>query len=147
MPPSLIPSLVPSPIKIQLDVSCVKIHPQADLNGTLANNIAVIKLDVSRPERDTEPTKIASVVEWKSTAISPGTQSDRLATGELQVRKNCDYYPKFYINSICLPRDEDQFNEYLDNDDLKCYVAAWGENPYSEDRKGQREVDLALMSR
>ncbi len=30
-------------------MSCVKIHPQADLNGTLANNIAVLKLDVNRP--------------------------------------------------------------------------------------------------
>ena len=37
-------------------MSCVKIHPQADLNGTLANNIAVIKLDVNtrpRPEQNT----------------------------------------------------------------------------------------------
>ena len=107
----------------------------------------MIKLDVSRPDRDIEPSKVANVIDWKSTGISPGTQPGSLTTGEFQVVKPCDEYPKFYINSICLPRDEEQFNEYLDNEELKCYVAAWGSNPYSEDRKGQREVDLALLSR
>lgn len=126
-------------------MSCVKIHPQADLNGTLANNVAVIKLDVNRPRP--EQNTAADVVSFKSTAVSPATQPDRLATGELQVVRNCDYYPKFYINSICLPRDEDQFSEYLDDEEFKCYVAAWGTDPYSDDRKGQREVDLSLISR
>ena len=45
-----IPSIhhILSPVS-QIDVSCVKIHPQADLNDTLANNIAVMKLDVPNP--------------------------------------------------------------------------------------------------
>ena len=119
------------------------------MNGTLANNIAVIKLDIGNPEPDTEPSKVASVVDLKSTALSlsPATQPDSLTTGELQRVKNCAFYPKFYINSICLPRHEEQFSEYLDNEELKCYVAAWGENPYNSTRKGQRQVDLSLISR
>ena len=117
------------------------------MKGTLANNIAVIKLDIGRPEPDMEPSKVASVVDFKSTALSPATQPDSLTTGELQRVKSCTFYPKFYINSICLPRHEEQFSEYLDNEELKCYVAAWGENPYNITRKGQRQVDLSLISR
>ena len=109
----------------------------------------MIKLDIGNPEPDTEPSKVASVVDLKSTALSlsPATQPDSLTTGELQRVKNCAFYPKFYINSICLPRHEEQFSEYLDNPELKCYVAAWGENPYNSTRKGQRQVDLSLISR
>ena len=114
------------------------------MKGTLANNIAVIKLDIGRSEPDTEPSKVASVVDFKSTALSPATQPDSLTTGELRRVK---FYPKFYINSICLPRHEEQFSEYLDNDSLNCYVAAWGENPYNRTGKGQRQVDLSLISR
>ena len=30
---------------VQVDVTCVRLHPEADLEDTLANNVAVLKLD------------------------------------------------------------------------------------------------------
>ena len=33
------------PACVQVDVTCVRLHPEADLEDTLANNVAVLKLD------------------------------------------------------------------------------------------------------
>ena len=65
-------------------MSCVKIHPQADLNDTLANNIAVIKLDVPNPSPDPGTTtgRVISLVTLKEAPMSPATESDLLSTGE-----------------------------------------------------------------
>merc|ERR1712142_892685 len=46
--------------------------------------------------------------------------------------------PKSYINTVCLPKSEEQFKNHQQN----CWVAAWG-----QDLKRQREVDLPLVSR
>ena len=42
-----------------------------------------------------------------------------------------------YINTICLPRDQEQFKNYKG----RCWVASWGTNL---DR--QREVDLPILT-
>ena len=74
---------------IQIGVSCVKIHPQADLNDTLANNIAVMKLDVPNPppsnpspDPGTTTSRVISLVTLKEAPMSPATEPDLLSTGE-----------------------------------------------------------------
>ena len=53
--------------------------------------------------------------------------------------------PRLYLNTICLPRDQDQFRDYRDN----CYVAAWGKDPKTRVGKnvGQRDVAIPLVSK
>jgi hypothetical protein len=46
--------------------------------------------------------------------------------------------PRSYINTVCLPRNEGQFQNHQE----KCWVAAWG-----MDFKRQREVDLPLINK
>ena len=52
---------------IEKAVRCVRLHPDADLDGTLANNVAVLKLD-SRDERTQTPREkdVASVIDLKT---------------------------------------------------------------------------------
>ena len=43
-----------------------------------------------------------------------------------------------YINTVCLPRDREQFEGFT----RRCWVASWGQN-----QERQREVDLPILSR
>ena len=40
-----LPIFFQMPACVQVDVTCVRLHPEADLEDTLANNVAVLKLD------------------------------------------------------------------------------------------------------
>jgi len=125
---------------LELDIQCIKIHPEADVTNTLANNVAVLKLDV--PTIQSSKT-VSDVISLKQAQLTPANQPEAIATGLLErtpTEGNCEY-PRTYINTICLPMNEDQFADYTD----ECYVAAWGSDPFTQ--PGQREVHLPLMSR
>ena len=140
---------------IEVPVTCVKLHPGADLKQTLANNIAVLKLG---SERKIIQTKfIPSVLDVVSPRKGPKRPANRPSgvTGfsvvdgvsELDVALGLvsdlnsnllDDVPKSYINTVCLPKSESQFKDIQEN----CWLAAWG-----KDLERQREVDLPLVSK
>ena len=68
-------------------MSCVKLHPKQDLDDTLANNIALIKLDfptnqrITKPKdpNDTKPKDPKDVVIFYR--LAPGDGPEELATG------------------------------------------------------------------
>ena len=65
----------------QLRVECVRLHPGVDLEDSLANNIAVLRLGTSNPLRIENPPKsIASVVTPRRDAVD-GLLNKLEATG------------------------------------------------------------------
>merc|ERR1711913_45258 len=150
---------------IEQSVKCVRIHPDADLTGTLENNVAVLKLEgLIRPTRliTSEEISVASVIDLKSGPSRPADQPEgvegsakvktqsfldlRLGLvsgnnplGEQQTRapRSPEISPT-YINTVCLPRHEFQFLNHNEH----CWVAAWG-----QDLQRQREVDLPLVTK
>eukprot|EP00092_Neocalanus_flemingeri_P011006 GFUD01011851.1.p1 GENE.GFUD01011851.1~~GFUD01011851.1.p1 ORF type:complete len:506 (+),score=110.36 GFUD01011851.1:173-1690(+) len=146
---------------IEVPVKCVKLHPDADLSGSLANNVAVLKLRAVDVDVDVDPrTKSVSQVVGirtgpkrpannpegvKGSSVVGGVSALDEALGLVSdvpeaifgLRQNREV-PRSYINTVCLPKSEDQFEDYEDN----CWVAAWG-----QDLKRQREVDLPLVSK
>lgn len=141
---------------IEVSVACVKIHPNADLKGTLANNIAVLKLGSKRKIIQTEFVR-KSVLDVVSPRKGPkrpankpsGVEGFSVVDGvsELDVALGLvsdlnsnllDDVPKSYINTVCLPKSESQFKDIQEN----CWLAAWG-----TDLERQREVDLPLVSK
>jgi len=152
---------------VTMEVDCVRIHPDADLDGTLANNIAVLKLgEAQRTVEEPEPTVAAVVVQFRNAEPPPRRPADRPegvegfnriqnATSPISVRlglvaddRGLDPLggPNFgtisiaesYINTVCLPRDREQF----EGSKKRCWVASWGQN-----QERQREVDLPILSR
>ena len=129
---------------IQLSVECVRLHPEADLDDTLANNVAVLKLSYSQAPAgvvDPRGSSVRGVVGLRE--FVPADQPEQLATGvltKISSSRDCTL-PAFYINTVCLPLDEEQFSGHDDD----CFVAAWGSDPYTQG--GQREVHLRLLSR
>ena len=61
--------------------------------------------------------------------------------GLLERRTEGCTVPHLYLNTICLPKAEDQFQAHPEN----CYVAAWGRDPAH--RVGQRDVAMPLVSK
>jgi len=106
---------------VEHSVACLKIHPQADLDDTLANNVAVLKLGEEIAVCATK--KVADVINLKSACSE--------SSGGI----------KGY-NAVCLPSGKfsPQFSGRFGNPD-RCWVAAWGNNL---DR--QREIDLPLVN-
>jgi len=151
--------------EITVRVECVKIHPRADLDDTLAYNVAVLKLEndeiddgeTPQPiekEKLQERTRVLNVVSLRS-ADAPERNADRPegdGDDELVLRGGLvsdltEFDPlgrarktitPSYINTVCLPQSEFQFRNY----DRNCWVAAWG-----SDLRRQREVDLPLWSK
>ena len=60
--------------------------------------------------------------------------------GQLERKTEGCIVPKLYLNTICLPRDQEQFKNHSEN----CFVAAWGRDPAH--RVGQRDVSLPLVT-
>merc|ERR1719450_1451983 len=127
---------------IEIDVSCIKLHPKQDLDDTLANNIALIKLEF--PKRK---SPLAKPKDPKDVVIlfsfPPGGSPEELATGlteKFSSDTDC-LYPQSYINTVCLPMSESQFANHQD----ECFIAAWGQDPYQQG--GQREVHTRLLNR
>eukprot|EP00092_Neocalanus_flemingeri_P040720 GFUD01044332.1.p1 GENE.GFUD01044332.1~~GFUD01044332.1.p1 ORF type:complete len:517 (+),score=101.68 GFUD01044332.1:36-1586(+) len=146
---------------IEKTVSCVRLHPDADLKNTLANNVAVLKLSRRGKFSNPEEKSIASVIDFKKGPERPAdtpegvrgsSKVERPSVLDLRLglisqdlgldplgegpEKTVEI-PQSYINTVCLPRSERQFQNTEDN----CWVAAWG-----QDLKRQREVDLPLVS-
>merc|ERR1711936_818948 len=147
-------------------VTCVKLHPNADLTKTLANNVAVLKLGEVNGKLTPTEQSIASVIDLKSAPVRSadlpegesgsskvdGTTFLDLRLGLVAVDQGLDPLgdqrdppeqptepvSQSYINTICLPRSERQFQNQPDN----CWVAAWGDK-----LERQREVDLPLVTR
>ena len=145
---------------IKVQVVCVKIHPDAKLRSTLDNNIAVLKLgSVVVDVTDSRRMLIADVVRFrkgpkrpannpkgvKGFSIVNGTSALDAVLGlvsdvpnEILGLRQITEVPKSYINTVCLPESEEQFQNYADN----CWVAAWGDK-----LERQREVDIPLVSK
>jgi len=152
---------------IEKSVTCVKLHPNADLTDTLANNVAVLKLgDVLKSSLTDTEKAVASVIDLKSAPVRSadipegvkgsskvdGTTFLDLRLGLVAVDQGLDPLgdprdvpepqtepvAQSYINTICLPRSERQFQ----SQDTNCWVAAWGDK-----LERQREVDLPLVTR
>jgi len=149
--------------EVTMEVDCVRIHPDADLDGTLANNVAVLIL---RKSTDIKQSTVAAVVvQFRNAEQPPRRPADRPegvegfnriqnATSPLSVRlgliagdrgldplgggSDVVEIAESYINTICLPRDREQFEGYT----RRCWVASWGQN-----QERQREVDLPILSR
>jgi len=145
---------------VEVEVECIKMHPDADLSSTLANNVAVLKLKHTEQFRDASTRDVSDVVDIRSGPRRPannpkgvegtsvvkgisildrrlGLASDKFSKDTLEAQNKIEI-TESYINTVCLPNSEDQFEDYSDN----CWVAAWG-----QDLKRQREVDLPLVSR
>ena len=46
----------------QVGVECIRLHPESDLEDSLKNNIAVLKLGVNKPRPDIKPTETTKTV-------------------------------------------------------------------------------------
>ena len=130
------------------------------------NNVAILKLrtlmriklkDVITPfTYDTKENNTIDTTKWpKRPANAPDgiegfsildreTKLDKqLSIAPFNIRQEAQYQeqdvdvPLMYINTVCLPRTQDQFENYNEN----CWVAAWG-----KDLERQREVDIPLVS-
>eukprot|EP00092_Neocalanus_flemingeri_P022264 GFUD01024144.1.p1 GENE.GFUD01024144.1~~GFUD01024144.1.p1 ORF type:complete len:519 (-),score=122.85 GFUD01024144.1:270-1826(-) len=147
---------------IEVEVDCVKVHPDADLSNTLANNVAVLKLKAieENDEKDLTLKAVLEVVDIRSGPRRPannpeGVEGSSIVKGETMLDRRLGLLSsqfnkdplgaqtkrevtQSYINTVCLPKNERQFQNYQDN----CWVAAWG-----QDLKRQREVDLPLLSK
>ena len=156
---------------IEKSVSCVRLHPDADLGNTLANNVAVLKLDQKEKFTDVRKRAVASVIDFKSAPIRPAdtpegvrgsSKLDKtsfldLRLGLISVDQGLDplgNQPNSPDNQQNRPaRDAEIAQSYINtvclprnerqfqNFEGKCWVAAWG-----QDLKRQREVDLPLVS-
>ena len=144
-------------------VSCVVLHPQQDLDNSLANNVAVLKLDRDTSDRDQlDLPTVADLIDLKSAEPErPGNRPGGVAGSNfIETRSSLDlrlglvadlkgedplgsprintdivFLPNYY-NTICLPT-RNQFRNYNQN----CWVASWGQN-----QERQREIDLPLLS-
>jgi len=154
---------------INMRVDCVRIHPDADLDNTLANNVAVLKLQRNNKILTSEEVKkVVSVIDLKSAPRRPADVPDGvkgfsklnrtsfldLRVGLVSLNEGQDplgvpnsnrptrsldaEIAPSYINTICLPRSEQQFRNHRE----KCWVAAWRDN-----LERQREVDLPLVTK
>jgi len=141
-------------------VDCVILHPEQDLDNTLANNVAVLKLDISKNSPLVQAS-VAGAIGLKSADITepdrPGNRPEGVAgSNVIETDSTLDLrlgivanergkdalgsprrvVPNYY-NTICLPTGN-QFRDYNEN----CWVASWGDN-----QERQREIDLPLLSR
>jgi len=152
---------------IEVAVVCVKVHPDADLSGSLENNVAVLKLNTEttikpteneNPFTPTEKNNVLDVIDIRKAPRRPGNRPKGIAgssvvegVSSLDVALGLvsdppgsvfdlreSETPRSYFNTVCLPNSEEQFKNHREN----CWVAAWG-----NDLKRQREVDLPLVSR
>jgi len=153
---------------IEVAVQCVKVHPDADLSGSLENNVAVLKLKTGESPVTIKPTdkpnpnipknNVIDVIDIRKAPRRPGNRPNGIAgssvvegVSSLDVALGLvsevpgsvfdlrqSETPPSYINTICIPNSEQQFK----NPDQNCWVAAWG-----NDLKRQREVDLPIVSR
>ena len=147
---------------IEVRVQCVKLHPEADLSSTLANNVAVLKLEAAKEKLNLTARQkaVLNLVDLRRGPRRPasnprGVEGSSVVSGVSDldrrlglVSHNLNKDPlgaqtkrevaQSYINTVCLPNTETQFS----GSDKKCWVAAWG-----QDLKRQREVDLPLVDK
>jgi len=149
---------------IEQNVDCVTLHPEQDLDNTLANNVAVLKLEKRDKISVRNVTTVSGVITLKSTELDrPGNIPEGVAgsniinttTSILDLRlglvadlkgvtglgesleRNSDFIILNYINTVCLPRSN-QFTNYTE----RCWVASWGDK-----LQRQKEIDLPLLTR
>jgi len=147
---------------IEVRVQCVKLHPEADLSSTLANNVAVLKLEAAKEKLNLTAREkaVLNLVDLRRGPRRPasnprGVEGSSVVSGVSDldrrlglVSHNLNKDPlgaqtkrevaQSYINTVCLPNTETKFS----GSDKKCWVAAWG-----QDLKRQREVDLPLVDK
>jgi len=154
---------------IERAVKCVKIHPDADLDNTLANNVAVLKLDRNSKIKATSMTNeqkgVASVIDFKTGPSRPanlpeGVKGSSKVEGEsfldlrLGLVAHSDGINPLGEEKRRVPRQVEITPTYINtvclprnerqfrDHDETCWVAAWG-----QDLKRQREVDLPLVTK
>ena len=149
-------------------VDCVLLHPEQDLDNTLANNVAVLKLDISKNSPLTQAS-VAGVIDLKSADFNyneperPGNRPEGVP-GWNVIETDSILDTRMGIvtrdglvatdrgqDALGSPRTivpnyynticlptENQFRNYNEN----CWVASWGDK-----QERQREIDLPLLSR
>merc|ERR1711892_892437 len=154
---------------IEKSVKCVKIHPDADLDNTLANNVAVLKLERNSKIKATSMTNeqkgVASVIDFKTAPLRPanlpeGVKGSSKVEGEsfldlrLGLVAHSDGINPLGEENRRVPRQVEITPTYINtvclprnerqfrSHDETCWVAAWG-----QDLKRQREVDLPLVTK
>jgi len=148
-------------------VSCVRQHPQFN-SRSLANNVAVLKLAGEPEEERGGGLSVADVVRPRTAPRRPADRSEgvpnwsrnkaRLDDGRsrdpvderekrrkllLQLTNEVDedesFVPPSYINTACLPIDNQQF-QFIEGQ--RCWVSAWGNSLHE-----QRELEVPLVSK
>ena len=156
---------------VEKSVKCARIHPDADLENTLANNVAVLKLSQNDKIITTSLTKaqrdVASVIDMKA---APSRPADRPEGVKGSSKNDRESFLDLRIGLVAHNEALDPLGEELKrvtrptqqveitpsyinticlpknerqfrNHDENCWVAAWGQN-----LKRQREVDLPLVT-
>jgi len=144
-------------------VSCVRQHPQFD-SRSLAYNVAILKLDgepegglsvadVVRPR--TAPRRPAhraeGTADWSKNKAK--SEDDRSIGEERERRRKLlleltneveddeSFVPPSYINTACLPIDNQQYEDQF-SEGQRCWISAWGNTLHE-----QRELEVPLVSR
>lgn len=152
-------------------VDCVKIHDRADLDSSLENNVAVLKLRPIKKQRNIktapftkpkEPNTVRGVVDIRSNVRgvidlrsgddTSGPQPQHVGLGErsgLLTDDNQDVDPLGAIRAENIGASKPLYINTVCLPESQnqfttetCWVAAWG-----SDLKRQREVDIPLVSR
>ena len=156
---------------VRVEVDCVILHPEQDLDNTLANNVAVLKLAKAKSSPLTGPGTVFGAVELKSGAEKafnivqpqrPGNRPEGVAGSNIvQTRSALDLrlglVPNEGLDGLGFPTSMRRPRTFLPsyynticlptrnqfrNYNERCWVASWGSN-----QERQREIDLPLLSR
>ena len=154
--------------EVSMRVECVRLHPEADLDNTLANNVAVLRLGEAVKTANLEQRNVASVISLRNSIPPierPGDRPEGVeGSNKMEVKGLID----LRLGLISSDRGQDPLGDgdipaptprtpriqpsYIntvclprpgENFELKrnCWVASWGTN-----LERQREVDLPILS-
>ena len=155
--------------EVRMRVECVRMHPRADLDNTLANNVAVLRLgDPVEPE-NFEQASVASVIDFRQSE-PPARPGNRPEGVEGSNRIDAKGLVDLRLGLISVDRGQNPLGEDLppsesggegrsvapsyintvclpgENFEVNgnCWVASWGDETGNLER--QREVDLPILS-
>ena len=154
--------------EVRMRVECVRLHPEADLDNTLANNVAVLRLGEAVKPVNLEQKNVASVISLRDSSQPPmerpGDRPEGVeGSNKVEVKGLID----LRLGLISTDRGENPLGDgdlpgptprtprrfqpsYIntvclprENFEVKgnCWVASWGTN-----LERQREVDLPILS-
>ena len=151
--------------EVKMRVECVRLHPDADLDNTLANNVAVLRLGEAVKPVNLEQENVASVISLRNTEPAIERPGDRPEGVEGSNKLEAKGLIDLRLGLITTDRGQCPLGDCEDasgriettikpsyintvclpRDDFvvkdNCWVASWGTN-----LERQREVDLPILS-